>query len=119
MCIRDRCNADAPGARNCHADGDGTGMTEVPRVCVGIRSHRFGRAERDLYAALRECFHAEDIFIVLDETEQHVSVPTEFNKVAFDRAALEARALFAEHPRIGWLCGDYFYYALRLALIHI
>ncbi len=93
-----------------------TDTRHAPRVCVGIRSHCFGRAERDLYAALRECFGAEDIFIVLDETEQHVAIPSGFNKVAFDRAALDARALFADHPRNGWLCGDYFYYALRAAV---
>ncbi len=94
-----------------------SGTRHAPRVCVGIRSHRFGRAERDLYAALSECFRAEDIFIVLDETGQRVAVPGGFNKVAFDRAALDARGLFADHPRIGWLCGDYFYYALRAAVV--
>ena len=83
------------------------------RVCVGIRTHRFGEPERTLHRVLAQYFDPADIFIVVDETRQTVSVPDEYHKVGFDRRALAELALFSDFDRIGWLCGDYFYYFLH------
>ena len=83
---------------------------EAPRrVCVGIRAHRYGEAERELHELLSRCFRAEDVFFVFDETNAPVETPAGVRRTGFDRAALREAGLFCEAPRIGWLCGDYAY----------
>ncbi|MCG3169676.1 MAG: hypothetical protein CALGDGBN_01199 [Pseudomonadales bacterium] len=90
---------------------------EAPRrVCVGIRAHRYGEAERELHELLSRCFRVEDVFFVFDETNAPVETPAGVRRTGFDRAALREAGLFCEAPRIGWLCGDYAYYFLRRAV---
>ncbi len=86
------------------------------RVCIGIRAHRYGEAERELHALLSGCFRAEDIVFVFDETNAPVETPAGVRRTAFDRTTLREAGLFCAAPRIGWLCGDYAYYFLRRAV---
>jgi len=90
-----------------------TRMRVYERLCVGIRTHRFGQAEQDLYRSLSHYFPQNDIFIVVDETRGVVDVPPIYNKIGFSRDSLNQLSLFGQDPKIGWLCGDYFYYFLH------
>lgn len=88
-------------------------MSILGRVCIGIRTHRFGQAEQDLYASLNQYFAPKDIFVVVDETRGAVEVPSSFNKIGFNRDTLNDLGLFSKFNKIGWLCGDYFYYVMH------
>jgi hypothetical protein len=88
-------------------------MSTHKRLCVGIRTHKFGAAEQDLYRSLRHFFPQTDIFVVVDETSGPVDVPPVYNKIGFNKDSLSRLSLFSEFKRIGWLCGDYFYYFLH------
>jgi len=83
------------------------------RVCVGIRTHLYGPAEERLLGRLAAHFGPDALYLVVDETRQKVEVPPGVNKVALDRPFLESEGLYTDHPKVGWLCGDYFLYALR------
>jgi len=50
-------------------------MSACERECIGIRTHKFGQAERDLYQSLSDYFPANDIFIVIDETRKAIDIP--------------------------------------------
>lgn len=50
---------------------------------------------------------------VVDETKHEVSTGF-FDKISFDSARLHQLGLFQSHSKIGWLCGDYFYYMMAL-----
>jgi len=91
-------------------------MSVYERICVGIRTHKFGQAERDLYQSLSDYFPANDIFMVVDETRKAIDIPPEFNKIGFDNSSLRELGLLADFPKVGWLCGDYFYYFLHKAI---
>lgn len=66
-----------------------------------------------MYESLSQCFEGNQIFFVVDETSGHVEVPDNYNKVSFNVSDLHRLALFSDFNRVGWLCGDYFYYILR------
>lgn len=87
-------------------------MSVYKRLCVGIRTHKFGDAEQDLYRSLTDYFAQNEIFLVVDETQGAVDVPPIYNKIGFNKDSLSQLSLFGEYPKIGWLCGDYFYYFL-------
>lgn len=87
--------------------------TRNKRVCVGIRTNRFGEAEKKLYQALLQYFSREDVFFVVDETQDVVYIPPDYQKVSFNKNTLEKLALLNDFKRVGWLCGDYFYYVLH------
>lgn len=90
------------------------GRQKTVKICVGIRTHRFGQAERDLYESLSQYFSPEEIYILMDETKSPVSVQDpKYQKLSINKMNLRALSLHTEHHRLGWLCGDYPYYILR------
>lgn len=86
-----------------------------PGSCIGIRTHGYGVAEERLYSQLLTYFAADRIFFVIDETKAPIALPDNLQKVSLSSEFIQAKGLFAAHAKIGWLCGDYFYYALREA----
>lgn len=79
-------------------------------IAIGIRTHRFGLQESSLYEKLLEYFKADDIFFIIDSTKNSVSVPSYCNGILIKNSSLDDLGLFSDVPRVGWRCGDYFYY---------
>ena len=85
------------------------------RTVIGIRTHNWTEAEELLYTQLQQHFNLEDIFIVIDETKSFVQTPDNIQKISLNKIYLNQNNLLDNHPNpngLGWLCGDYFYYAL-------
>lgn len=87
----------------------------VNKTVIGIRTHQWTQAEENLYTKLKQYFDLKDIFLVIDETKNIVNVPDYIQKVSLNKAYLRENNILDDHPNpngLGWLCGDYFYYAL-------
>lgn len=81
------------------------------RVLIGIRTNTFN--SRSIYLASYYQSKGFNVVFVVDETKGVVSTGF-FDKVSFDKARLTELGLFQSHSKIGWLCGDYFHYAMAL-----
>lgn len=85
------------------------------KTIIGIRTHRWTEAEATLHKRLQQYFDSKDIFVVVDETKNVTEVPDDIQKVSLNKDYLYYNNLLDNHPTpngLGWLCGDYFYYAL-------
>lgn len=85
------------------------------RDVIGIRCHQWSSAEEFLYKSLLHYFKNEQIFFVMDETKQKTDIPDHLNKISLNESFLQNSKVLDRHPNprgLGWLCGDYFYYAL-------
>ncbi|WP_298421995.1 hypothetical protein [Rhodoblastus sp.] len=80
-------------------------------TAIIIRTHFFDAAVEDLASRLTS-ETTLDVLIVVDETKGFVSIPPTFNKLAFNNDDL-TRLELATPQRVGWLCGDYFFYVAR------
>ncbi|MDP9688890.1 UNVERIFIED_ORG: hypothetical protein J2W82_002551 [Pseudomonas mohnii] len=78
---------------------------------VGIRTNTFN--SRSIYIASYYQSQGIDVVFVTDETKAEVNTGF-FEKISFNQKRLDELGLFREHSKIGWLCGDYFYYMLAL-----
>lgn len=86
------------------------------KTVIGIRTHIWSDAEENLYRNLLQYFSPDKIFVIADETSQVVSVPDGITKIGWNHHFLSDEHLFNyDHfgDGIGWLCGDYFYYAFQ------
>lgn len=87
---------------------------KLPRTVFAIRAHLPGPDVERTYAWMRTVSRAEDIYVVVDEVGPHRHVwPEEYQVIRMSKEFLEEQKLFHEGLKVGWLCGDYFYYALR------
>ncbi|OOH91449.1 hypothetical protein BMT54_02075 [Pasteurellaceae bacterium 15-036681] len=83
---------------------------------IGIRANTWGVPEENLYNKLHQVFSREQIFVIVDEMQGKVDVPHNIQKIAWDREFIEQHNLLDYNHfnrGIGWLCGDYCYYALQ------
>lgn len=81
---------------------------------IGIRTHQWTSLENKLYTRLQQYFHPDNIFVIADETTNIVNTPTEIKKISLNIDLLNKLNILSSHPHprgLGWLCGDYFYYA--------
>lgn len=81
---------------------------------IGIRTHRWSDHENNLYIRLQQYFHPDNIFVIADETSSTVPTPSEIKKIPLNTELLNKLHILSSHPHpkgLGWLCGDYFYYA--------
>lgn len=86
------------------------------RTVIGIRTNTWTLMEEKMYYTLLQYFSAENIFIVVDESKGTVKIPSHLNKLSWDLNFIQQENLLDYNHfnmGIGWLCGDYFYYALR------
>lgn len=83
---------------------------------IGIRTNAWSSIEENLYNRLLQYFSAEEIFVIIDEMKQRVDVPKYIQKIYWDSEFLKNND-FIDYNHfnkgIGWLAGDYFYYAFR------
>ena len=89
-------------------------MHELKTV-IGIRTHKWGAFEKEIYNYLATYFGKDHIYIVMDETKNYVEVPDHYNKISISQKYLKEQLLleYTSNSRgLLWLCGDYFYYAL-------
>lgn len=83
---------------------------------IGIRTHCWGQAEEKLYSTLLKAFPKEHIFVIADEMKGEVLTPNFIQKINWNEAFLERKNLLNYNHfnrGLGWLCGDYFYYAFE------
>lgn len=88
----------------------------MSEVVIGIRTNSWTLMEERLYTKLLQYFSAKDIFVIVDETDSKVSIPKYLNKISWDKEFISNKCLLDYNhfnKGIGWLCGDYFYYAFR------
>lgn len=86
---------------------------------VGIRTHKWTNEEEKLYIKLQQYFHKDEIFFIVDEIKGNKSFPSFVNKISLNESFLREQQILSEHPNpkgLGWLCGDYFYYAFEQAV---
>ncbi|ELA08916.1 methyltransferase FkbM [Moraxella macacae 0408225] len=83
---------------------------------IGIRAHRWGQEEEDTYQLLLQAFHPDEIFVIFDEMadKPKVAAPNYVNKLSLNDDFLTRNRLLTgkQHKKLGWLCGDYFYYVM-------
>ncbi|MEG9499287.1 hypothetical protein [Mannheimia indoligenes] len=83
---------------------------------IGIRTNEWSNLEQNLYNQLLQYFSAQEIFVVIDESKKKVETPRYIQKIYWDTEFIKNnRLLDYNHFNrgIGWLAGDYFYYAFR------
>lgn len=88
----------------------------MTKTIIGIRTNTWTLMEEKLYYTLLQYFLPENIFIVVDESKENVNIPNHLNKVYWNLSFIQQEQLLNYNHfnmGIGWLCGDYFYYALR------
>lgn len=81
---------------------------------IGIRTHLWSDTEERLYKQLLQAFPKEQIFVIADETKGKVNTPSYIKKISWNNQFIEEQNLLNYNHfnrGIGWLCGDYFYYA--------
>ena len=83
------------------------------KTVIGVRTNKFDDQVQSLVEYLLRFFSIDDVFMVVDETKYVVDIPESMQKVSLDTAFMQDNALFYDHPKITWLCGDYFYYCLH------
>ncbi|MBM7635303.1 hypothetical protein [Streptococcus saliviloxodontae] len=100
------------------------------RTVIGIRTHKWDVLVKRAYEDLLTCFSASQIYIICDEISgQLIDLPEGLNKVSLSKDFLEKTGLKSTYDglnqedwynptkhRLGWLCGDYFYYAFHQAV---
>ena len=95
-------------------------MNIKSKTCIGIRTHRWGKGEETIYNQLLQYFSAENIFVVVDEIyKESIPVPNYINKISLSDNYLKLNGILSTHTTqrgLGWLCGDYFYYAMNDAV---
>lgn len=87
-----------------------------PNTVIGIRTHTWTLEEEKMYQKLLLAFPADKIFVIMNETGGVVPTPDYVNKISWnDEFIRQHQLLHYNHfnAGIGWLCGDYFYYAFR------
>lgn len=84
--------------------------TRRPRVLAAIRCYEFGAPERRMLDALRKVF-GDDVALALD-ARRDPEIPAELRCARLTGAALQDWGMAAPADW-GWLCGDFFHYALR------
>lgn len=83
---------------------------------IGIRTYKWSISEENLYNKLLQAFSSENIFVIVDETKSKVEIPSHIKKIAWDDKFIDDHLLLKYNhfdKGIGWLCGDYFYYAFQ------
>lgn len=87
---------------------------------IGIRTHKWTSEEERLYNVLLQYFSPNSIFVIVDEIlKAPVNTPKFINKISLDHNFLEYQNILFTHPAkkgLGWLCGDYFYYAMESSI---
>lgn len=83
----------------------------MKKSCFGLRCHEFSEVEQQVLETASRYFGHDAVFAVIDERNGRVEVPEHVKVVHLDQDAITSMGLF-NHPNLGWLCGDYFYYAL-------
>lgn len=94
-------------------------LTRQNRHVVGIRTHQWTSLEESLYKKLLAYFQPDEILVVVDETKNTVQTPSVIKKIPLNTELMNRLGILAKHPNpkgLGWLCGDYFYYALADAI---
>lgn len=87
------------------------------KTVIGIRTNTWTLMEQQLYLKLLQYFSAENIFVIVDECNKTASSPVFplfLNKISWDKDFIKEESLLNYNHfnrGIGWLCGDYFYYA--------
>lgn len=83
---------------------------------IAIRTNKWGNEEKKLYHQLLTYFQAEEIFFVVESIKSKPQFPENYQVIYWGAYFLERNKLidylFAG-KNSGWLCGDYFYYALK------
>lgn len=83
---------------------------------IGIRTNEWSNLEQNLYNQLLQYFSAQEIFVVIDEMKKKVETPQYVQKIYWDSDFIKNNGLLDYNHfnrGIGWLVGDYFYYAFR------
>ena len=89
----------------------------IKKTAFAIRTHKFGKQEKELYEYATKYFGEANTFIACNNTsDKNISIPEGFNKIIFnENKVLDKSGLFW-HPDWHWRCGDYWYYALQKSL---
>lgn len=80
------------------------------RLLVGIRTNKWDFQTFYLASYYRSFGLA--VVAVVDETQSEVNTGV-FPKISMTKAWLQDNHLRIDEPRLGWLCGDYFFYVMR------
>ena len=84
----------------------------MKKSAIGIRCHNIGPNEKKLYSFYKEYFGGENTFFVLNIKDTEREIPTEYNKIIFNKnTVLDPEDLFWPQDA-AWRCGDYCYYAM-------
>jgi hypothetical protein len=86
----------------------------MKKSCFGLRCHEFSDVEQQILEKALQYFDYDAVFVVVDERKGRIEVPEHIKVIPLDEKAIANMELFS-HPQAGWLCGDYFYYALANA----
>ncbi len=81
-------------------------------VVIAIRTHTYGNSEENLYKYLVDYFGINSVYFIFDATVNK-NLPNLEHSFKFAILDLENMNLYHKAPKIGWRCGDYFYYVLR------
>lgn len=90
--------------------------TVSSRTIYAIRTHRDSESVRRLHSELTAALGPERVFVVVDELGGKTDWPADYSRVAVTPALVSRLSLRGDIPNIGWLCGDYCYYALADAI---
>lgn len=91
----------------------------MPHQLIGIRTNTWTERVATMYRQLQAAFSPESIFVIMDETKGEVPVPDGIQKIGWNQAAMTRWGVLDYNHfnrGIGWLCGDYFYYAFQEAV---
>lgn len=88
----------------------------IHKQVVGIRTHKWTSEEEKLYVKLQQYFAKDEIFFIVEEMKNEKELPSFINKISLNESFLKEQQILSNHPNpkgLGWLCGDYFYYAFE------
>ncbi len=84
---------------------------------VGIRTHKISNQEIRLFQQLIPYFGKENIYFIVDamayDNNEIKSLVEKYNIIYFTQESLNKMELKSDFPKVGWRCGDYFYYYFK------
>lgn len=81
-----------------------------PGTVYCFRAHRVTPLLMENYRKFVDEYGKDRVYVLADETGAQSEWPSEMNVLRLTEQFLDANRLFRQVPKLGWRCGDYFYY---------
>ena len=87
-----------------------------PSTVYCFRAHRVTALLVENYRRFAKAFGEDKVFILADETSSVTEWPSDMRVHRLTRSFLDSIRLYHDFSKVGWRCGDYFYYLALQAL---